>query len=388
MTIRMLMGLVAILAAMPAAAQVRPMLGDRWEYRETYQDLVKPHARPNASIESRLASYRNTLGKIVFKGGLGLGFGLGLLSDTCLYDIAASIEFPGKIDCDDPLPVGKTWTGELYDGQRGTGQSHVVLRKQDVQVGSALHQATVIRTERTMASSPGEAPSGAVARVHSTYWYAPSLKGMARIERISVDAEGKPLFSETSELLHFYPASTPEPEPRATAEEEPERAAPPYTGPLAASHRRLLTSLAILVKQPRPLSRQRLRQLFGGTYQPQACPVSYSWCTYVNQSGDNARAHLSQFQVANPRSHARHDTGSVTFTVPSRPCLKKEALDHTVGRIAKQSPVPPAFDFFGAEPVRIPLLMEYRPIAIGERVLYGQLWLQDDCITFISLDFR
>lgn len=164
MKIWSLIGLVTVLAPMPAGAQVRPMLGDRWEYRETYQDLVKPHAGPKSSIESTLASYRNTLGKIVFKGGIGLG----LLSDTCLFDIAADIEFPGKIDCDDPLPVGKTWTGELYDQQRGTGQSHVVVGKQDVQVGSTRHQATVIRTERTMASSPGEAPSGAVARVHST----------------------------------------------------------------------------------------------------------------------------------------------------------------------------------------------------------------------------
>ena len=210
---------------------------------------------------------------------------------------------------------------------------------------------------------------------------------MARIERLAVDAEGKPLFSETSELLHFYPAAMPEPEPRAIAEEEPELAAPPFAGPVADSHRRLLASLAVLIKQPRPMSRERLRQLFGGTYRAQACPVTYSSCTYLNLSDEVARTRLDQFQVANPRSTARHATGNVLFTVASRPCLKKEALDHTVGRVAKQSPVPPVVDFFGSEPVVVPVLMEYRPVAIGQGVLYGQLWLHDDCITRISLDF-
>ena len=194
---------IVLLATGPANAATQPVIGDAWVYSHTFRALDDPNAKERSPTVFTAVAYLNTMGKLVFSGSMA---GFGIVSDTCLFDVAAGEELAGELPCDAPLPVGKSWRARLKDPTRNTEESLAVMGKEEVSIAAHVYLATVIRTERALTDWDYLGRDPGLKRRRATYWYVPEVKGMAKIVHELLDDHGRALTRESYKLLHFYPA--------------------------------------------------------------------------------------------------------------------------------------------------------------------------------------
>lgn len=178
------------------SASSQPVVGDSWNYKTVYQSFNTPTRESVHGVDHIVVDGINTLGKPIFKGSITFGMN----SDTCLFDVFDGSEIPGKIDCNEPLTVGKTWFAGPVDIFQGPKRWVTVTGAEKVELDGIKYLATTITTIWPEAKRPG---------FHrTTYWYVPEIKGMIKVVHEGLKENGLVEYVESYYLINFKLANS------------------------------------------------------------------------------------------------------------------------------------------------------------------------------------
>lgn len=100
-----------------------------------------------------------------------------------------------KSTCPIALTLGETWESER------TQERYKVLASEEIEVPAGKYHTVKIDGLRTVTEIGQQGAPNKMTSYHTIYWYAPELKGMAKVEREFPDESGALNMKLTEELL-------------------------------------------------------------------------------------------------------------------------------------------------------------------------------------------
>ena len=163
--------------------------GDQWSYKQ----FDKAGSRDAAIAHFKIGwkTKQGELAVLANYGGLTLGpetlwkMTYVLTPDVCMLDVASGEHLSPLHPCDLSLATGTTWESDTSDKLTRTHNRFKVISLEEVHVPAGIYQA--FKIDRVAAVRVTANPDLGERYVHTIYWFAPEIRGMAKIVRESPD---------------------------------------------------------------------------------------------------------------------------------------------------------------------------------------------------------
>lgn len=163
--------------------------GDQWSYKQFDEAGSKDAAIAHFKIGWK--TKQGELAVLANYGGLTVGpetlwktmyF---LTPDVCMLDVASGEHLSPLHPYDLSLVTGTTWESDTSDKFTRTHNRFKVISLEEVHVPAGIYHA--FKIDRVAAVRVTADPDLGEKRVHTIYWYAPEIRGMAKIVRETSD---------------------------------------------------------------------------------------------------------------------------------------------------------------------------------------------------------
>ncbi len=128
-------------------------------------------------------------------------------ADDCIIDVVTGSRLGLERTCSVALPVGKQWRADDASTLRHIQRRYKVLAHEVVEVPAGKFMAIKIDLAWSWAdvTDHRSVPMklAAAKQYHWTYWYAPQVKGMVKMEREGLDSAGASVGRSVTELQAF-----------------------------------------------------------------------------------------------------------------------------------------------------------------------------------------